>query len=59
MSDNTIVTIVWGLVAAFIGQGILAYSLFRLAITGKPLFERRSQDEDEKRTPIHSIGRHQ
>ena len=49
MSENTIVNILWAVVALFIVREIGAYATAQLFITGKPLLRRREPVEEPSR----------
>ena len=44
MTEETIRTICWAFAACFTVQGITVYSIVRLIVTSKPLFERKGAD---------------
>lgn len=54
MSENTIVTVVWGVIASQAIFGFTVYAFARLFVTGRPMFERKTDHEPGR---IVGIGR--
>ena len=52
MTDQTLQTILWTVVMVFAIQALLTYSLVRLFVTGRAMFERRSDHEHDRRDPL-------
>lgn len=50
MSDETVKTIIWAVLIAFALHGFVVYTIIRLLVTGRPLFERRGEAPPESRT---------
>ena len=43
MSENTITTICWTVAVLFISQAVSCYCVVRLLVTGRGVFERRTE----------------
>lgn len=53
MTEQTIRDVVWAAVFVFIIQAVLIYSLTRLLVTGRTLFQRKPDAEPEHSWMIH------
>lgn len=55
MNENTVVTLAWSVVAIFGISQFTIYSLVRLIVTGKPIFQ--AKGEQEPRSRVIEMGR--
>lgn len=55
MNENTVVTICWSVIFIFGISQFTIYSLVRLIVTGRPLFQ--SKAEPEPRSRVIEMGR--
>jgi hypothetical protein len=52
MGDETVKTIIWAVLIAFAIHGFVLYTVIRLLVTGRSVFERRERPGDPARGRI-------